>query len=46
MSKYHKVESWDGPTACGYDSGKQDLDQAIDWDLVNCKKCLKKKKEA
>jgi len=38
--KDHYVKKWDGVTACGKDSLTLDLNQARDWDLVNCKNCL------
>ncbi len=39
----HKVQKWEGITACGRESGN--LNQVLDWDLTTCKQCLKKKKE-
>lgn len=40
--KDHHVQEWDKITACGRDSLIEDLSQTLDWDLVNCKKCLVK----
>ena len=40
--KDHYVTKWNGMTACGRDSLVEDLNQALEWDLVTCNRCLGK----
>lgn len=41
--KDHHVKKWDKITTCGRDSLKEELNQTLDWDLVTCGHCLKRK---
>ena len=41
--KNHYVSVWDGHTACGRDSFLKDLNQALEWNLVACGHCLKRR---
>lgn len=38
----HKIEN--RKTACGLDIYKNEIEASIEWQDVDCKKCLKKKK--